>query len=122
SNDPTQIEPVVSLPAQEAPPQEGGTDTSSSTANKPKRWYKVLGPGFLSGMAGNDSSAVTAYAVDGATNGYGHLWLLLLATPLYQAVQFACAKVGRITQKGLSEILREHYSPGVAIPASLILI
>jgi NRAMP (natural resistance-associated macrophage protein)-like metal ion transporter len=82
----------------------------------------VLGPGFLAGMAGNDASAVTAYSVDGATNGYGHLWLLLLATPLYQAVQFTCAKIGRITQKGFAELLREHYSPVVAIPASLILI
>ena len=82
----------------------------------------VLGPGFLGGMAGNDASAVTSYSVDGATNGYGHLWLLLLSTPLYQAVQFACAKMGRITQQGLAEILRKHYSRWVAVPASLILI
>ncbi|MGI9057931.1 MAG: NRAMP family divalent metal transporter [Ktedonobacteraceae bacterium] len=85
-------------------------------------WLHVLGPGFLGGMAGNDASAVTSYSVDGATNGYGHLWLLLLATPLYQSVQFACAKMGRITQLGFAEILREHYGRGVAIPASLILI
>ena len=77
----------------------------------------VLGPGFLGGMAGNDASAVTSYAVDGATNGYGHLWLLLLSTPLYQAVQFTCAKIGRITQQGLAEILRKHYSGWIAIPA-----
>jgi NRAMP (natural resistance-associated macrophage protein)-like metal ion transporter len=82
----------------------------------------VLGPGFLGGMAGNDASAVATYAVDGAATGYGHLWLLLLSTPLYQSVQYACAKVGRITQKGFAEILREHYSRWVAIPASLILI
>jgi Natural resistance-associated macrophage protein len=82
----------------------------------------VLGPGFLAGMAGNDASAVATYAFDGATTGYGHLWLLLLSTPLYQAVQLACGKVGLITQKGLAEILREHYSRGFAIPASLILI
>ena len=73
-------------------------------------------------MAGNDASAVATYAIDGATTGYGHLWLLLLSTPLYQAVQYACAKVGRITQKGLADILREHYSSWVAIPASLILL
>ena len=85
-------------------------------------FLRVLGPGFLSGMAGNDSSAVTSYSVDGATNGYGHLWLLLLATPLYQSVQFACAKIGRISQEGLAEILREHYSRGVAIIAACILI
>ena len=53
---------------------------------------------FLAGMAGNDASAVATYTVDGATTGYGHLWLLLHSTSLYQAVQLACAKVGRITQ------------------------
>ncbi len=82
----------------------------------------VIGPGLLSGTSGNDPSAVTAYAVDGANAGYTHLWLMLLTTPLYQAVQFACAKIGRITKKGLSQLLREHYGRPVAIGASLLLI
>ena len=89
---------------------------------KPEGLLQVLGPGFLAGMAGNDSSAVTSYAVTGAKTGYSQLWLMLLSTPLYQATQFACAKVGRVTQKGLSELLREHYGGGVAGFASLVLI
>jgi NRAMP (natural resistance-associated macrophage protein)-like metal ion transporter len=100
----------------------GTTAGEAPAPKKPNFWLHVLGPGFLSGMAGNDASAVTSYSVDGATNGYGHLWLLLLATPLYQSVQYACAKVGRITQQGFAEILQQHYSRWVAIPASLILI
>ncbi len=83
---------------------------------------KVLGPGLLSGMAGNDASAVASYSLDGARNGYGHLWLMFLATPLLQAVQFACAKIGRVQQKGLAEILREQYGRKVAVPAALLLI
>ena len=109
----------------QAKPQHASTgDEESHTLPGKKNNFllRVLGPGFLAGMAGNDASAVATYAIDGATTGYGHLWLLLLSTPLYQAVQFACAKVGRITQKGLADILREHYSRWVAIPASLILI
>jgi Mn2+/Fe2+ NRAMP family transporter len=43
-------------------------------------------------MAGNDASAVGAHAIDGAQVGFGHLWLMLLSTPLYQAVQYTCAK------------------------------
>ena len=102
---------------------EDNNEQQPTTPKKPVDFiFRVLGPGFLGGMAGNDASAVGAYSVDGATNGYGHLWLLLLSTPLYQSVQFACAKLGRVTQKGLAEILREHYSRKVAIPASLILI
>jgi len=82
----------------------------------------VLGPGMLSGMAGNDASAVASYSLDGAQNGYGHLWLMLLSTPLLQAVQFASAKIGRIQQKGLADILREHYGRKLALPAVLVLI
>jgi hypothetical protein len=102
--------------------RRGEEESHPSPAKKTNFLLRVLGPGFLAGMAGNDASAVATYAIDGATNGYGHLWLLLLSTPLYQAVQFACAKIGRITQKGLADILREHYSRWIAIPASLILI
>lgn len=85
-------------------------------------WLRQLGPGFLGGMAGNDASAVAAYSVDGTQNGFGHLWLLLLATPLYQSVMFACARLGRITQKGLAEVLREHYNRPVALFAALVLV
>src|SRR5579864_713835 len=82
----------------------------------------LFGPGFLSGMAGNDSTAMTTYAMDGAIAGYGHLWLMLLATPMYQAVQFACAKIGRVTQKGLADNLRKHYGRNVALLVVLVLV
>ena len=95
---------------------------SQPSDGKKKNILKMLGPGFLAGMAGNDASAVTSYSVDGASNGNGHLWLMLISTPLYQAAQYACAKVGRVTQKGLAEILKEHYGLGVAGLASVILI
>ena len=102
-----------------------GSPTKHSATTKsaePVDYLRTLGPGVLSGMAGNDSSAVTSYSVNGATNGYGQLWLILLATPLYQAVQYSCAKIGRVTQKGLADILRELYGWKIAIPASLILV
>jgi NRAMP (natural resistance-associated macrophage protein)-like metal ion transporter len=108
--------------AQSQHASEGDEGQHTLPGKKNNFLLHVLGPGFLGGMAGNDASAVATYAVDGAATGYGHLWLLLLSTPLYQSVQYACAKVGRITQKGFAEILREHYSRWVAIPASLILI
>jgi Mn2+/Fe2+ NRAMP family transporter len=70
-------------------------------------FLRTIGPGLLSGTSGNDPSAVTAYAIDGASAGYAHLWLILLTTPLYQ--------------KGLSQLLREHYGRPVATVASLLL-
>jgi NRAMP (natural resistance-associated macrophage protein)-like metal ion transporter len=107
---------------QEVGQQQGLQELQARPPKKLKGLLRILGPGLLAGMAGNDSSAVTAYSIDGATNGYAHLWLMLLSTPLYQSVQFACAKVGRITQQGLAEILREHYGRWVAVIAMLVLI
>ena len=97
----------------------------ASTASAPKgvmRYLRALGPGMLAGMAGDDASAVTSYSINGATNGYGQLWLMLLSTPLFQTVQFACGKVGRVSQKGFSVLLRERYGMRVAVPATLILV
>jgi NRAMP (natural resistance-associated macrophage protein)-like metal ion transporter len=110
---------------QQAPTAEGMREIEhnipSKLSQKPPL-LRILGPGLLAGMSGNDSSAVTAYAADGASVGYGHLWLLLLATPLYQAVQFACARIGRVTHKGLSALLREYYGWPISLLASFLLI
>jgi NRAMP (natural resistance-associated macrophage protein)-like metal ion transporter len=103
-------------------PTEASGRLATATRSKLHQLLRLLGPGFLSGMAGNDATALTTYAIDGARAGYGHLWLMLLATPMYQAVQFSCAKIGRITQKGLSDILREHYGIWVALLATLVLV
>ncbi len=96
--------------------------TRTTGQTKTPSWWHLLGPGFLSGMAGNDASAVGAYSVDGAQMGYQHLWLILFATPLYQSVQYTCAKIGRLTGQGLAEVLRSHYSRPVAAIAALVLV
>ncbi len=97
-------------------------ENGHSPAYPHRRFWWIIGPGLLSGTSGNDPSAITAYAEDGAIVGYGHLWLILLSTLFYQAVQFACAKIGRISQKGLPSLLREHYGRPVAVFVSLLLI
>jgi NRAMP (natural resistance-associated macrophage protein)-like metal ion transporter len=103
-------------------PNQAAAAQASTPSRKRNFLLHVIGPGFLAGMSGNDPSAVTAYAIDGANAGFAQLWLMLLSTPMYQAVQYACAKIGRVTQKGFSEILREHYGNKVALPASLVLL
>ena len=97
-------------------------ESNIQATRPPNAFSRVLGPGLLSGTSGNDPSAVTAYAIDGANMGYGQLWLMLLTTPLYFAVQFACAKIGRVSQKGLSQLLREQYGRPLTFAASLLLV
>ncbi|HET9919700.1 MAG TPA: divalent metal cation transporter [Ktedonobacteraceae bacterium] len=90
--------------------------------NKIVRFLRNIGPGFLGGMAGNDATAVATYSIDGARVGFSHLWLMLLSTPMYFSVQFACAEIGRITQEGFGDILRESYGRWVAALAALVLV
>ena len=106
------IEAEAAHDAEEQASQQGGKESI----------WRMLGPGFLSGMAGNDASAIGAYSLDGAQVGIAHLWLMLLSTPLYQSVQYSCSQIGRATGQGLSEVLRTHYNRWVAILASLVLI
>lgn len=82
------------------------------------RWV----PGIISGGADNDPSGVPTYAISGAQFGYHQLWLLLLSTPILIAIQAMCARLGDVKRKGLMSIIREHYSPVVALITSIILI
>lgn len=109
---------------QQVPSTEGmGKMECDIQATRPRHAFlQLIGPGLLSGTSGNDPSAATTYAINGANAGYGQLWLILLTTPLYYAVQFACAKIGRVSQKGLPQLLREQYGRPVALAASLLLV
>ena len=92
-----------------------------TVAPAPKVSLRTLGPGLLAGLSGNDATAVTSYAINGATAGFGQLWLMVLSTPLYQAVIYACGKIGRVTQLGLTEALRAHYGRKLALPIAIML-
>ncbi len=85
-------------------------------------WLRQLGPGLLGGLSGNDSSAVTAYAIDGAKVGFGHLWLLLLSTPMYQAALYTCAKIGRVTGQGFGAVVLKYYGRPWAVLVALVLL
>lgn len=109
------------------PPEEAGKVEQESPregAAHPRilQLLHDIGPGFLAGMSGNDATAITSYAINGAVAGYGQLWLVVLTTPMYQAVEYSCSKIGRTTRVGLDAILRAHYSRWVAVLAALILI
>lgn len=96
-------------------------EQAESSARPPRFSLRTLGPGLLAGLSGNDATAVTGYAVNGATAGYGQLWLMVLATPLYQAVIYTCGKIGRVTKMGLTEGLRVHYGRKLALPIAILL-
>lgn len=69
----------------------------------------ALGPGIVAGVAGNDAGGVATYATVGAAYGYQMLWVLLLCTPGLIIVQEMSARLGVVTGKGLSDLIRENY-------------
>lgn len=79
-------------------------------ASKPGFW-KRLGPGLITGASDDDPSGIATYTQAGARFGYGFMWVAILSFPLMVAVQEMCARLGLVTQKGLTRIIREHYSP-----------
>jgi NRAMP (natural resistance-associated macrophage protein)-like metal ion transporter len=71
---------------------------------------KKLGPGIITGGAGDDPAGILTYTIVGATTGFSQLWLMLLSTPMMIAVQDTAAKLALATGKSLPEILNIHYS------------
>jgi NRAMP (natural resistance-associated macrophage protein)-like metal ion transporter len=73
------------------------------------RTWKVLGPGMITGASDDDPSGIATYSQAGAQFGLSTLWTALITFPLMASVQEMCARIGVVTCKGLSGVLREHY-------------
>jgi len=86
---------------------------STETAAKIKGFWRILGPGLVTGAADDDPSGIATYSQTGAQFGYGQLWTALWMLPLMTAVQEACARIGLVTGKGISTIVKERYSKWV---------
>ncbi len=69
-----------------------------------------LGPGFITGASDDDPSGIATYAQTGAIFGYAQLWMALWTLPFMIAVQEMCGRIGLVTGKGLSGVIRRHYS------------
>jgi Mn2+/Fe2+ NRAMP family transporter len=72
-----------------------------------------IGPGLITGVADDDPSGIATYSQAGAAYGLNMLWTMLLAFPLMGAVQSMCARIGRVTGKGLASNIRAAFPPVV---------
>jgi len=78
----------------------------------------VLGPGIITASVDNDAGGITTYSVAGATYGYQILWLMPLIVVALIMVQEMSARLGVVTGKGLSGLIRE--SLGVRATAVIV--
>jgi len=81
-----------------------------------KRWrtqiflfLAVVGPGFITANVDNDTGGIFTYSQAGAQFGYGLLWTLVPTTLALIVVQEMCSRMGAVTGKGLSDLIREEY-------------
>ena len=69
----------------------------------------VLGPGFITANVDNDAGGILTYSQAGAQFGYNLLWTMLPITLALIVVQEMCARMGVVTGKGLSDLIREEF-------------
>jgi NRAMP (natural resistance-associated macrophage protein)-like metal ion transporter len=72
-------------------------------------FFAVLGPGFITAVVDNDSGGIFTYSAAGAQFGYLPLWTLLPITLLLVITQEMCSRMGAVTGKGLSDLIREEF-------------
>ena len=72
-------------------------------------FFAVLGPGFITANVDNDAGGILTYSQAGAQYGYHLLWTMLPITLALIVVQEMCARMGVVTGKGLSDLIREEF-------------
>src|SRR5215510_13769426 len=69
----------------------------------------VVGPGFITASVDNDAGGIWTYSVAGAQFGYSLLWAMIPTTIALVVVQEMAARMGAVTGKGLSDLIREEF-------------
>src|SRR5690349_23966341 len=72
-------------------------------------FFSVIGPGFITAVVDNDAGGIFTYSQAGAKYGYLPLWTLLPITLLLIVTQEMCSRMGAVTGKGLSDLIREEF-------------
>ncbi len=77
-------------------------------------YVAMMGPGLITASAGNDAGGIATYAQAGALYGYSLLWAMAITTVSLIVVQEMCTRMGAVTGKGLSDLIREEFGIGWA--------
>jgi len=72
-------------------------------------FFAVVGPGFITANVDNDANGIWTYSAAGAQFGYLLLWTMLPTIVALVVIQEMCARMGAVTGKGLSDLIREEY-------------
>ena len=84
-------------------------------------FFAVFGPGFITANVDNDVGGILTYSQAGAKFGYALLWTLIPTTIALIVVQEMAARMGAVTGKGLSDLIREEFGLRITVFTMLIL-
>lgn len=86
------------------------------------RWLAILGPGLIATSAGNDAGGIATYTQAGAKFGYDLIWVMVLLTVSFGAIQEMCSRLGAATGRGLLDLIRERFGINWALFAVVIIL
>src|SRR5438128_2924999 len=72
-------------------------------------FFSVVGPGFITANVDNDAGGILTYSQAGAQFGHMLLWTMIAMTVALIVIQEMCARMGAVTGKGLSDLIREEF-------------
>src|ERR1700742_4596644 len=84
--------------------------------------FAVLGPGFITANVDNDAGGILTYSSASAQFGYTLLWTMIPITIALIVVQEMCARMGVVTGKGLSYLIREEFGLRITFVIMILLV
>jgi NRAMP (natural resistance-associated macrophage protein)-like metal ion transporter len=100
----------------------GRRQKKAGNRNIVRRFFRVLGPGLITGAADDDPSGIATYSIAGAQLGTALLWTAFITWPLMGCVQFMCARIGLVTGRGLAGALRQKFPPWLLLTGAIALL
>lgn len=80
----------------------------------------MLGPGVITGASDDDPSGIATYSQAGAAFGTQLLWTSIFTSPFMIAIQEMCARIGLVTGRGITGVLRKHYHKSLLYPLAIL--
>lgn len=98
-----------------AAPEEKRSETGTLPRMRMRRrsrwlvYLSIFGPGLVAASAGNDAGGIYTYSTMGSLFGYSMIWVMVVLTLGMGIVQEMCTRMGAVTGKGLSDLIRENF-------------
>jgi Mn2+/Fe2+ NRAMP family transporter len=84
-------------------------------------FFALVGPGIITSNVDNDAGGITTYSLAGSEFGLSLLWTLIPITIVLIIIQEMCARMGVVSGKGLSDLIRERFGARVTFYLMIVL-